>query len=139
MDTKKWQPRFEIGIEQIDSEHKKLMYLIDACIESSRSGATHQELVVRLNEVREYVASHFRSEENLSVSAGKPLSGDHRAQHKYLLDFMQSEIHDFMESRVSLVDRSNRKVSAQGILVYLYDWYISHLESEDKKLVGSEL
>lgn len=42
----KWHSQLETGNKLVDSDHKQLLLLLGACIESSQRNATREELIV---------------------------------------------------------------------------------------------
>lgn len=121
-----WQQRYESGIEQLDLQHKTLFRKILTCISASRDGATHLELYAKLQDILRFIKQHFSEEEKL-MNDGDQTSKVHKHQHAWLANKLEYEISRFG-------DKSPDRMTAQGILIYLHDWYVEHIEFEDKLL-----
>ncbi len=85
MDRLKWSTSFEIGVDDIDSDHRNLFVLaraIDAGL-SRRDAALTAALVQKFIDGCE---AHFAREEQYLRRAGYPQVDSHRHYHAVLLD-----------------------------------------------------
>jgi len=121
-----WDKEFEMGIPEIDEEHRsiveryKRMYTL---MKEGKGHAYYQELLLFLTE---YVDSHFAHEEALHREYAFPL-----AQQHY-------EIHEaFKETVRKLYMDGNGKVVSDLELVklnmFIRNWLVHHLLVEDQK------
>lgn len=127
MNSVQWQSSYEIGNRLLDSEHEHLFFKINDCIQSARNGMDKRELVACLQEIHACLSEHFDHEERAMLLAGVANFYNHKAQHDYLLERLKSEISEMQNVR-------NKKITAQGILFALYDWYVTHMSIEDGKI-----
>ena len=121
-----WDEKFKTGVEFMDVEHKQLFDLIEDCIQATRSNEAKERIIGLLNKIASHLACHFENEENAMRSASDHQFDQHRAQHKYILEKVNS--------RISHLCNNDTAITAQDILYVLYGWYIAHNASEDKKL-----
>lgn len=122
-----WKRRFEIGNSLYDFEHQLLFGLIDNCIQLSRNNAPVKQIIVLLKVVESYLSYHFNSEEAAMGDSADERFATHRAQHKYMLEKLKTEIAALEDEKTAL--------TVQHIAFTLYEWYEEHLLQEDMKLV----
>lgn len=119
-----FDPRFLVGIEQVDREHRQLFAIVDqveaALAGGPQAGVTLHEAVGALVD---YTRTHFASEESLMASLGYPSLAAHRSLHTSLLRHV-----DDMKMRVDLGDES----AILDLSRFLHDWLVGHIQSADR-------
>ena len=123
MDTPAWKDSFIIGIENIDSQHQKLIGLLDQCIKKAVS--SKNEFLPVLNDMKEYADSHFRTEEQLMLAINFPRLEEHKNQHRLFeenLGLLEKEVNNW-EKRTMVTMTS-----------FLRDWFIQHILDCDKQI-----
>lgn len=73
-----WNPRFELGIEPVDREHRELIDLINALHGAMCRGAAHDKVVAGLGRIYAQIAAHFALEEKLMRDANYPGFDEHK-------------------------------------------------------------
>ena len=121
-----WQPEFEVGIESIDADHKKLLSLINNLMAAvyCNTGEIFERQVLR--EIADYAQYHFQREEELMQRFGYFDFDGHKAQH----DQMADQIEVFLRR----YDKDGRK-SLKAVGEYLERWLLQHINGTDKKYV----
>lgn len=125
-----WDSKFEIGLPQIDIQHKKL---VELCNNLYHQIMIHKEkndwkndCVMALKECVAYVQTHFADEEKLMIASNYESYTNHKAIHtafaKKVLEFSQS----FETLSIT---------QALQFSKFLYDWIFSHIAHEDKLYV----
>lgn len=124
-----WNPKYEIGIPKIDSQHKHLVELCNRLHESIVSDnpldQKHQ-LAATLKECVAYVGTHFKDEETLLTAAGYENFPSHKAQHDTFTKKVLETAQNF---------NAQDRLAAIKFVKFLYEWLISHISYEDKKYV----
>lgn len=123
-----WENKFETGIDFLDSEHRRLVALIESCIQVARNSGTTEQVIELLNEIASHLALHFNHEEAAMSAASDHRFDAHMAQHKYLLEKINTTVAQFKSG--------SAPVSAQEVLYVLFDWYAIHNTVEDRKLAN---
>lgn len=114
-----WNPRYAVGIEVMDGQHRELLECINRLAEGLRSGRDFDELVEALRELVRYTEHHFATEERLMDEHGAHAER-HRGEHRRLLD-------DLM--------RFALRRDAQGLsqsAAFLQDWLFRHIDEVDR-------
>lgn len=129
----RWEPKYEIGIPVVDSQHKKLFMLcnnLHVALNNKDFGAGWEnEFVYTLRQCVEYVKVHFKSEEILMRAAGFAGYEEHKKVHD---SFIQKVLEFSHEGNYSIG-------TAFKLLHFLYEWILSHIAHDDKLFVRSVL
>jgi len=121
----KWKKSFEIGISQIDLEHKALVSLIQKLENSMYGGSVSKTTGAVLKELVEYVKLHFKNEEKMMSNVGYPELSRHKILHKDLVN----------DVAAILIDLKNGKQwTASELVGFLNYWLREHILQEDKKI-----
>lgn len=119
-----WKDSFNIGIEEIDRQHRAFLEYLNECqqhISGINDSCIDAEMLKKL---REYAVKHFRFEEKLMEAAGYPEKEHIEQQHK----FFEAKIE---ELGVGINDGG--KSHYESILAFMRDWFLKHILVEDKK------
>lgn len=125
-----WDPKFSIGIEVIDQQHK---FLIELCAKLNKSILEKNEtedkwrshMIEALKSCVEYVKVHFSDEENIMKKYNYPNYKEHKARHD---EFTMKVI--TTSGKFSDMNRTE----ALRFVHFLYDWILSHVAHEDKQI-----
>ena len=115
----KWGPRYEVGIEVIDGQHRHLLELINRLQDALSAGSELEELVESLRELVRYTEHHFATEERLMDEVGASAER-HRGEHQHLLEGL-------MRFTVKLDSASVSESSH-----FLQDWLFRHIDEVDR-------
>lgn len=121
-----WKDSFNIGIEEIDRQHRTFLEYLNACqqqVSGADGSCIDAEMLGRL---KEYAASHFRFEEELMQSMGYPEIEHNEQQHKYF----EAKIEELGTG----LDQGG-KAHYESVLAFMRDWFLRHILEEDKKYV----
>ncbi len=119
-----WDVSFSTGIEEIDSQHKDFIKIIQRLVILRRQDSS-QEFVGRvLLELLKYTEYHFVSEENLMTVIGYPWLRVQQTEHAKLLRTLNYKIHALQENLETLDDTIH----------FLIQWAIHHIKVEDGKI-----
>lgn len=121
-----WDNSLQIGIEEIDNQHKKLVELLNTLFEAMQNGRSKDVLGKILNELASYTVMHFKTEEKYFEKFGFEEELDHMAAHASFV----SKISKFKTE----FDSGSAAVS-QDLLRYLKDWITKHINVSDRKYV----
>lgn len=131
--TAEWRPEYAIGISEIDLQHRRLLdslRRIEHLCDTPGDGA-HAPLWRALEELNEYAAYHFLTEEALLEEhlASTPETARHLAAHRSYW----SIIADFRSRH------ARREAGlAEALVAYLNRWWIGHILGTDRAM-GEQL
>jgi len=126
MKTIKWNSDLAVGIEEVDSEHQKLIVQLNTLFEACFAGQGPAVLGNTLCEMQKYVREHFVHEEDIMRKAKFPDLTEHRKLHAELVSELDDLIDEFEMGANH--DLSNKTMQ------FLEDWLLHHILIEDKKI-----
>ena len=119
-----WKPEYELGVEDIDLQHRYFLDLINRLSEDLATSDEPEYQDMLISELNAYARFHFISEENIMFKAGYPGLEPHKMHHRQLLDQLSSK------GMLLLLRRSEGK--AADIIRFLMDWFLHHTNGEDR-------
>lgn len=121
-----WTSSFSCSNEEIDEQHKKLIYIINrvsSIVVQEKYEISYAREVFK--DLEDYVTLHFNYEQNLMRIHDYPATREHIIEH----DKLRFKIKD-----TDLQVVSNHEEFFSGILIYLVDWVSNHIMETDKNL-----
>lgn len=121
----RWDESMYIGVETIDSQHEKLVFMINELYYAYMEGREKSVLADSITSINEYARTHFATESELMSRHDYPEQNSHLAEHR---DFMARSV-DF-----SLAYLHDKEELTAEMLDYLMDWWSRHIKGTDKRL-----
>ena len=119
-----WNESYSVKIAKIDLQHKKLVDIVNELHDSMKAGKSKEVLGKTLDELINYTANHFKTEEDLFDKYGYPDNNVHKRQHSDLVD----QVLKFKSNFVS-----GKSVISIDLMNFLRDWLTQHIVGSDKK------
>jgi hemerythrin len=119
-----WRDEYSVGIQHIDDDHKKLISLLNnftIAYDYAMSESFEKEA---LNELISYTKYHFDREEKMMEDNDYPDVIAHKAQHKVMIDQVESFVHLYNIKGHDALDEISK---------FLSDWLINHINGTDKQ------
>ncbi|MDE7334248.1 MAG: response regulator [Lachnospiraceae bacterium] len=126
-----WQDRFNIGVDIIDKEHKKLFSIVNKLFSHSDQAAKRQWVCEEgIKYFKDHAMKHFAEEEAYMASISYPGFETHRNIHKY-----------FRTNTLPALERElNRSMFSQDAVNHFLGvcagWLIGHTLTEDRAITG---
>jgi hemerythrin len=120
-----WRPDFELGIAEIDQQHRKIVELINTLTEAYNMGESTNKLEVVFDEITYCANDHFKMEEKLFMDRNFPFAKEHILQHEHF----SHKMHDYkmrFESGQSI---------ASKVPEFLKRWWTDHILDSDREYV----
>jgi hemerythrin-like metal-binding protein len=121
-----WSKDYELGIEQIDLQHKNLVAIINQLHDfiSRGTAVSKDEIQDLLVSLTNYTIYHFDTEEDLMERYKYPSYPTHKKQHE-----------SFKETVVNALEQfDNDKINPNDIADFLKQWLLQHIAKEDTAL-----
>lgn len=118
-----WNSTFSVNISKIDSQHMKLVELINNLHDKMKEGKGKEVLSRILNELTVYTANHFKTEEELFRKYKYPDTEVHVGEHKKLVEKVLEIKKDYDAGKVVLTS---------DVMIFLKDWLSKHISVSDK-------
>jgi hemerythrin-like metal-binding protein len=123
-----WNASFETGIPEIDSQHQRLVELVNALASHLAFQSDAPTLIRILDELEDYVTLHFRTEEAIWH---RHLEGD-------ALEVAHGQSHEGFVRKVrelrARVDSMSIDDAFEEILSYLSHWLAIHILEADRRM-----
>lgn len=122
MQTITWRDEFSVGVEEMDTQHKKLLAMINRLIEEQRTLTDPKTIAELLTGMVDYAQEHFRAEEYLMAEYDYDRKALQESQHKA-----------FVDKTVSFLSASDigPNILSNALLDYLGTWLVGHILAED--------
>ena len=122
-DRMEWGPKYSIGIEEIDKQHKFLFDLVNELYDNKDTTGNERNVFLKsfLARLSNYVVLHFETEEVYmnSVSYDKK---NHIIEHR---DFL------YVVFDVLKLYNKEKTIDMNAISIYLHRWLIDHIGGTD--------
>jgi hemerythrin-like metal-binding protein len=126
MDTFRWSHLFETGLEEIDSQHRRLVTLLNQLGRDSES-ATPEQVDIALGELAQYAVYHFDCEERVMAAEG--VSKRHATRHQETHRRFVKQVSNWLEQR-----KRDESLGLGQLLDFLANWLVFHILGEDQAL-----
>ncbi|MGB0128675.1 MAG: bacteriohemerythrin [Rhodocyclaceae bacterium] len=118
-----WSNELELGIPEIDSQHKELLTIINELWTAIVAKRAADSIDGVLRELESYTRAHFTAEEVLMRVEKFPDFNMHKQQHQAFIDKLGNTR--------NLVSKG--KPIELDLLHYLTDWLVKHILGSDKE------
>ncbi|MCP4120033.1 MAG: bacteriohemerythrin [Desulfobacteraceae bacterium] len=125
-DLMPWEPRFKLGIDEIDEQHKKLVLLVNQLHKAMKLRKGRQKSEDILKALADYTVVHFGFEEELFEKYNYPEKAKHTEIHKGLVAQVTDFKTQFQDGNAALTI---------DLMEFLTNWLKEHIMQTDKKYV----
>ena len=122
MDHIVWEERYNIQVEAIDAQHRRLVDLMNHLIDIQGQETSDDDIIDILGALTNYLGDHFETEEQMMIDHGYPEFESHREEHQAFVTQTAYFIATFRDSGASL---------KRDILLFLKDWLVDHIIKTD--------
>ena len=120
-----WNSYFNVGIQEIDDQHKILVNYLNELFEAMKTGEGFQKLEKIFNGLIDYTVTHFSLENEYMRKFAYPEMSVHMEEHQLFIEEIEKFQEDFKNKKISL---------SSDVMNYLKDWLQKHIMQTDKKL-----
>lgn len=122
-----WGPAFEVGYVAIDTQHRKLIDIVNRVMECMKKPNPGADLTSSFKALIDYTKTHFAMEERLMSEHRYPDTPVHKIQHVNLVG-------DIEKLQADLA--SGKQLVGSRTVLFLQNWIISHVLQTDRKLAA---
>jgi hemerythrin len=116
--------KFEIGIAEIDAQHRQLFKLLSEMKGWTGTDLEHEASLHILNELTEYALIHFAVEESVMRMLHYPNTLAHIAEHKRFKDALDIFRHRLVKEQRSI-----------DLVDFIKSWLVDHIDRVDRAYV----
>lgn len=118
-----WNNGYSVNIRSIDSQHQRLVEMINKLHDAMKKGESNAALSGILSDMAAYTLVHFKTEEELFAKYNYPMQNKHKTEHKAFVEKVSAFIEEF---------KSGRKTLSLDVMNFLTQWLTTHISGEDK-------
>lgn len=118
-----WSDKLDIGVPQMNEQHKQLIGIMNRLQLLHESSASRGEVSAELDSLAECTVNHFAAEEAYMESIDYSGLTTHKLIHKTLLT-------KFVEHKQAFDDGGDL---SNAFFVFLKNWLTAHIQGIDKK------
>jgi hemerythrin len=124
MDLIKWRESYSTGVLSMDTQHRKIIDLINELYRHIRKEESSRSVEDVLSDMMTYAEEHLQAEEHLLKTNGFPGFDEHVSKHQ-----------GYREHSTSLMAESKNDPDAavKSTYSFLRHWWMAHIVDEDKK------
>ncbi|MFC1732879.1 bacteriohemerythrin [candidate division KSB1 bacterium] len=126
MPAVQWSQSYDLGIQEIDEQHQKLIGIMNKLYEGFEHEMENEEVESVLSEMLDYANDHFLLEEKYFQEFNYEKADQHKLEHQAFrakLDGLKKEMTE------------NKEAVAADAMGYLADWFISHTQTSDRDYI----
>lgn len=119
-----WNSRFDLGVPEMNAEHKGLLDLMNKIYDMNEAGASHGQLVLAIDELGTLTKKHFAEEERFMQSINYPKLVPHQMIHRDLLRELGENVAQF---------KNTSGPAPKELFRFLKIWLTAHIAGIDRQ------
>jgi hemerythrin len=119
-----WNDSLSVKVAEIDQQHRKLITMINELNDAMKIGKGKDALGKILDNLSNYTATHFGTEEKYFAKFGYPDTANHKREHAL---FVQ-KVSAFKDGL-----KSGKLTLSIEVINFLSDWLKTHIMGTDQK------
>jgi len=123
-DIIRWSKEMELGIPEIDEQHKKLVDMLNEFYHELEEGHRDEAVHHFLEELEKYLQYHFEYEESLLQRINYPDTPNHKKTHEMFKKLYREEIEKFLKGDTKAL---------RELVAFTLSWLYTHIMRTDKK------
>jgi hemerythrin len=123
----KWSKQMSVGNETLDSEHKKILDLVNE-VDRAISAKDNARFAETLKRLEHAAVMHFGNEARIAQAINYRFD-DHHLEHQYILKEMR-----LVEKELAAHHSKWSESIAEHYFQFLSTWAIDHIDQDDMKL-----
>lgn len=120
-----WKDDYSVGVNVIDQQHRKLVWLVNELYEAMRAGRASEAVGDVLKGLIQYTVVHFDTEEKYMQAHSYPYSLGHKREHEDFKIRAQDFNRQFQNGKLTVPLETSR---------FLKEWLDMHILGTDKRL-----
>ena len=129
-----WREQMNVGIKDVDEDHRHLIGIINDFEGAARRGAGQVDdgnMRSILRQLQHYTAAHFAREEGMQERAGYGGLAENKVQHGQLMQRLNDFIRKYSEGKLGGSAEATETMTA-----FLNGWLVDHILKTDLKMRG---
>lgn len=119
-----WEEKFQVNLNLIDNQHKKLVAILNRLHESMSKGKGSEVLESVIKDLITYTKTHFADEEKLMIENKYSQYDSHYIEHSNFITKVEQVYNDLSAGKIGL---------SMELMYFLKNWLLNHIMVVDKK------
>ncbi len=119
-----WKDEYSVGVVLLDTEHKKLIDILNKAINGLQNGAGSKELSMFIDEMSRYTIGHFRNEEIF-------MKRHNYEEYPLYLDGYIDFFEKILEYQSKEIINDSKDIDE--VIEYINEWLMKHIQNVDKQ------
>ncbi|NPA58225.1 MAG: hemerythrin family protein [Aquificae bacterium] len=119
-----WNKELELGIPEIDKQHKQLVDMLNEFYTELEEGHRQEAIEHFLKNLEDYLHYHLDYEEKFMEEKGFPETEDHKRIHKLFKELYAEEKQRYLQGDPKAL---------RELVAFAFSWLFSHIMKADKK------
>ncbi|WP_297453129.1 bacteriohemerythrin [Persephonella sp.] len=125
MEILKWGKEFELGIPEIDQQHKKLVDILNSFYTELAGNVDRDEAIKHFfNDLEKYLILHLKFEEEFMQQMGFDNFENHKKVHDMFIKLYKEEKERYL---------SGDKKALNELVALSLSWLLNHIAKTDRK------
>ena len=120
-----WKKSYEVGIAEIDIQHRNLVGIINELSDAMMNKKGYTVVPHIIEKLVDYIQFHFTTEEEIMRDTKYPAIDEHCQEHLVITNKVLKFKKDYSKSHL---------INSGEVLNFLCDWLKEHIAVSDKKL-----
>lgn len=120
-----WGEVLSVDVDEIDQDHKKLVELFNLLAHAVDDSESAEYVAAVFEELVNCTVWHFSHEERLMLKYAYPQSGEHKVEHRALIDSAKA-----LQQKIHAADNA----IGDDDIEYLERWLTEHILTDDMRL-----
>ncbi len=121
-----WSDGLSVGVQMVDTDHKRLVQLVNQLYDAVTAGHGKDALGKVLDGLIDYTKTHFAREEAEMARTHYPDGPAHVRQHR---DFAKKVLDVQAQFKAG-----NQAVLSLQVMSFLRDWLLQHIQGTDRQM-----
>ena len=122
-----WDESYSVCVESIDTQHKKMMSMINDLHNTMMDGEPTPKIAEVLKRLESYTEEHFRYEEEIFDQYNYPQADEHKKQHNDLVQRVKA-----FRDRIT----NHQEKVGEELLNFLLFWLGNHIKKVDRQYIA---
>lgn len=122
-----WTKNLEVGVDLIDTQHKKWFEKADQLFEAGKNGKSKEYIIQMFDFLDEYTKTHFKDEEKYMQSISYPELNAQKEMHENFIKKLAElrKQYETAGANITVIISANQ---------FILDWLTKHISNADKKI-----
>ncbi|MBT3271605.1 MAG: hemerythrin family protein [Spirochaetales bacterium] len=121
-----WTSKYEVDVRKIDRQHRKIVNILNQLYDMQESGKDNAAIQRIFNDLRKYITTHFKTEEEYLKELNCPGFGLQKDEHENFIDTICTYQKDYFK---------DKPLAIINLFNFVWDWFSNHILTVVKECI----